>query len=185
MMGEVIDLKTKRKGGKSMITTEKKVQNVRVTNEPKIISHVLEVARTFLTFESMNPKKLQKLCYYAYAWVLAKSDGKAKLFDGKFEAWIHGPVMPSLYCEYANYEIDEEIPQRHSIPRDVKRNDDLYRYLNDIYEDYGRKYDANQLEEMTHMEVPWKKARLGLGKYEYSNNIISDKDIISYFKSIH
>ena len=33
MMGEVIDLKTKRKGGKSMITTEKKVQNVRVTDK--------------------------------------------------------------------------------------------------------------------------------------------------------
>lgn len=59
---------------------------------------VLDVARAMLTFESMPHKKLQKLCYYTYAWFLTFY--RERLFNGPFEAWIHGPVHPELYQFY-------------------------------------------------------------------------------------
>lgn len=42
--------------------------------------------------------KLQKLVYYAQAWYLAIYG--QSLFDEDFEAWVHGPIIPSLYQKY-------------------------------------------------------------------------------------
>jgi len=38
------------------------------------MTSIQAIAKTFLTFESMSPKKLQKLCYYAYSWYLVFND---------------------------------------------------------------------------------------------------------------
>ena len=63
---------------------------------------VFDVADWFLGKDSMSPKKLQKIVYYAYAWVLtlmneSENDLDIKLFDSRIEAWVHGPVIPELY----------------------------------------------------------------------------------------
>ena len=50
----------------------------------------------------MSHKKLQKLCYYAVAWHYALYDSQLVEND-EFEAWIHGPVSPSLWHEYKDY----------------------------------------------------------------------------------
>jgi uncharacterized phage-associated protein len=39
--------------------------------------------------------KLQKLCYYAQGLALAVRD--QPLFPEPIEAWLHGPVVPTLY----------------------------------------------------------------------------------------
>ena len=62
-----------------------------------------DVAEYFLalaneTGGTITNLKLQKLVYYAQAWHLANFD--KPLFDAKFEAWVHGPVIPGLYEEY-------------------------------------------------------------------------------------
>ncbi len=50
----------------------------------------------------MTPKKLQKLCYYAVAWGYALLN--RRIFnDDEFQAWIHGPVSPTLYHKYKKY----------------------------------------------------------------------------------
>ena len=41
--------------------------------------------------------KLQKLLYYAQAWS-AVWDERA-LFDERVEAWVNGPVIPSVYTQ--------------------------------------------------------------------------------------
>jgi uncharacterized phage-associated protein len=46
----------------------------------------------------LSQMKLQKLVYIAYGWVLAVLD--RELFDDPIEAWLHGPVIPSLYHEF-------------------------------------------------------------------------------------
>ena len=59
---------------------------------------ILDVARTFLYMDSMSHKKLQKLCYYAQAWYVTIKN--KPLFEDDIEAWVHGPVVPSLYSQY-------------------------------------------------------------------------------------
>ena len=53
------------------------------------MERVDKVIDFFLSKESMSPKKLQKMLYYAYAWTLAllnedEDHLENKLFDGKF-----------------------------------------------------------------------------------------------------
>ena len=54
------------------------------------MTSIFEVARFFLTKESMTHLKLQKLCYYAQAWYLTIYG--QRLFNEEFQAWLHGPV---------------------------------------------------------------------------------------------
>ena len=42
--------------------------------------------------------KLQKMMYYTQAYHLTGYD--VPFFEGKFEAWVHGPVLRSLYSDY-------------------------------------------------------------------------------------
>ncbi|MGG4552623.1 Panacea domain-containing protein [Paenibacillus humicus] len=150
----------------------KKVSNMSIP-----ITTVYDVAKAFLNMESMTPKKLQKLCYYAYGWYLALE--KKPLFENNFEAWIHGPVDPGLYTEYKEYGWNE-IEQEKKLPVDISNNPDVMEFLEEVYASYGH-LDGNQLEYLTHRELPWKEARKGLKSYEASKNPISDDTIMEFF----
>jgi len=160
-----------------VINYEGKENVVMLKKEPKILSDYSTVAKVFLSFEEMTHKKLQKLCYFAYAYVLAGSNGEMKLFANKFKAWIHGPVCPALHSEYSQYGVNDIIPKvcEHGCV-----SEETFNYLEKIFDIFG-KYSADQLEEMTHNEKPWLNAREGIGKYQFSNKIINDEDIIEYY----
>lgn len=136
----------------------------------------------FLAKDSMSPKKLQKLLYYAYAWTLTLGNEsvdslKNRLFEEKFQAWVHGPVVPSVYHRFKHYGFSN-IPQNKNDK--VVFDEDVENVLNQVWEVYGG-YNGNELESMTHQEDPWKNARKGLSPIEPSTNIISDKDIFTFY----
>ncbi|EGT1937145.1 DUF4065 domain-containing protein, partial [Listeria monocytogenes] len=84
-----------------------------------------DLANWFLAKESMTPKKLQKMLYYAYAWTLTLTNEKEddlsnKLFPEKFEAWVHGPVIPEIYHEYKRYGYTNIPKQENTIDLDNK-----------------------------------------------------------------
>lgn len=143
-----------------------------------------EVADWFLAKGdgSISPKKLQKLVYYAYAWTLTLLNDTAdnltnRLFDdGQFEAWVHGPVIPRLYHEYREYGFNPilQCPQKPNFTKDIE---DI---LEQVWKVYG-KYDAYQLESMTHQESPWENARKGLDPLDSGRTVISDKDMFNYY----
>ena len=69
------------------------------------MDRVSKVANFYLSKQSMSPKKLQKILYYAYAWTLALLNDDEehlnnRLFDSKFEAWVHGPVNREIYNRF-------------------------------------------------------------------------------------
>ncbi|EAF2349116.1 DUF4065 domain-containing protein [Listeria monocytogenes] len=134
-----------------------------------------DLANWFLAHESMTPKKLQKMLYYAYAWTLTltnekEDDLRNKLFPDKFEAWVHGPVIPEIYQEYKEYGYTN-IPKCESeINID---NKDIESILNQVMSVYG-KFDGNELESITHQEEPWISARIGYGPLDTCNKVIDD-----------
>ncbi|SKB01476.1 Uncharacterized phage-associated protein [Caloramator quimbayensis] len=138
---------------------------------------IFDVANYFLSKESMTHKKLQKLCYYAYAWYLTLY--KEKLYNEKFEAWIHGPVNKDLYDFYKIYGW-QLIPKR-----DVTINMDkkVKEFLDIIMMNFGN-YSADALELMTHHELPWINARKGLSPSEPGFEEIKDEDIVKYYSSL-
>lgn len=128
-------------------------------------------------FLSKNPEltdiQIQKLVYYAYSWYMVKNNGK-KLFEENPQAWIHGPVFRTLFDNMKNYKKFSQTDEVESIDKDITD------FLDVIYNIYG-KYSGNELEKLTHSELPWIKARNGLKPYEFSQNIILDEDILKCY----
>lgn len=136
---------------------------------------ICDVANEFLAIESMTQKKLQKLCYYSQGWYAAIT--KQKLFNDQIQAWVHGPVSPKLYEKYKVFGYNN-IPKKESKTTD----EELKGIVREIYRIYG-KLNGDQLEYLTHQEMPWKNARKGLEAFEPSSNPIKIDDMISFFSS--
>lgn len=143
----------------------------------------VNIARYFLHKDStLTDKQLQKLVYYAYCWYIVKKNYRKneineKLFNETPEAWIHGPVFPELYKEMTyNRKNFIESKEYENIPLEIKK------FLDTIFEVYG-KYSGNELEVLTHNEMPWKKARNGLKYNIPSNAKLDDKDIYEYYSN--
>lgn len=133
-----------------------------------------DVARAFLSKESMTHKKLQKLCYYAQCWGFYFNN-KERLADTDFQAWVHGPVSVELYQIYKGYGYDL-IPKTE---KTVLLKKELQDVINAVYKAYGV-YDGNELEAFTHSEKPWIIARGDKKPYEASENIISEDDMYRF-----
>lgn len=102
------------------------------------------------------------------------------LFNEQPEAWLHGPVFKSLYQEYKSYGWHEV----KKINKNIEfENNEIKPFLDKIYNAYS-KYDADELEFMTHQEAPWKVARNGVSALGSSNNKIDVKEIFKYFNSL-
>ena len=139
------------------------------------MENIYDVARYFLSKESMSHKKLQKLCYFAQAWYLANYG--EPLVPNRFEAWIHGPVSPDLYNYYRGWGW-EAIPQYN---REIEfKEEGTDKYLDKVYDTYGD-YSADELEGITHTEEPWKNARKGCDAAAYSRNPIALRDMRDYY----
>lgn len=65
------------------------------------------IADYFLAFANatgslVTNMKLQKLVFYTQAWHIAVFN--EEIFDEDFQAWVHGPVLPSLYEKYKSFQ---------------------------------------------------------------------------------
>ncbi|MBI5345541.1 MAG: SocA family protein [Chlamydiae bacterium] len=149
--------------------------------EPDIISPK-DVA-DFLLFECrergevLTNLKLQKLLYYAQAWYLVLQN--KPLFTEDFQAWVHGPALPSQYQRFKNLEwrpILEEV----TMP---KITNDIRSHLTEIVNVFGIE-TASALELMTHNEKPWLEARKGIAADQPSKEVISKESMRSFYKSM-
>ena len=146
-----------------------------------VMYSVFDVANWFLQKEEMTNKKLQKLCYYAQAWSYAFNN--KKMFDGDFEAWVHGPVNRSLWNALRNYGYDKVESNHFSKSAHNIEDDSILELLEDVWATYGE-FSGGQLEALTHREKPWCKARIGLDEYEPSQTLIAPDDMRSYYRSL-
>ena len=141
---------------------------------------IFDVADWFLSKDSMTHKKLQKLCYYYKAWGLALY-GVDLLPNDEFQAWVHGPVCPALYQKYKGYGWND-------IPRNEKAlflfNDKETEVLESVWITYGD-MSPNALEAQTHVEEPWRKARIGCGEFEPCEKPIRNEDMRDYYKALY
>ena len=141
---------------------------------------IFNISDWFLSKEAMSPKKLQKLSYYFEAWSYALFNDSL-ISDTKFEAWVHGPVSPELYSRYKEFGWNDiEQTEDNSDLFDNKALD----LLESVWITYGSK-SANELEALTHSELPWINARKGLGETEPSNELINAEDMKEYYLSIY
>lgn len=139
-----------------------------------------EVARYIVRFaqdkgEPITNLKLQKLLYYAQGWHLVFFD--KPLFKESIQAWVHGPVVPSVYSQFKGYGFNP-IPVH---PHQVSLSKTLSGFISELLLTYLR-FDAFALERMTHQEEPWKEARGSLPPTQPCKNVISTTTMKRFFK---
>ncbi|WP_312637385.1 type II toxin-antitoxin system antitoxin SocA domain-containing protein [Oscillibacter sp.] len=122
--------------------------------------------------EYISNLKIQKLLYYAQGTFLAIND--RPLFKDDIVAWKHGPVVESVYREYAyngsNGIVFDEDFDFNSF---AKEENEL---LTQVYDVFGQ-YSAWKLRNMTHEETPW---------IETQQSCVIAKDAITdYFKRVY
>ena len=127
--------------------------------------------------DGISNLKLQKLVYYAQAWSLA-ARGKP-LFEEDFQAWAHGPVVPSLFRAFRDFGMDP-IPEPASVPR---LDEETVELLTEVLDIYGE-HSAKKLEQLTHRERPWRDARGDLPAEARSDAVITKAAMRSYYREL-
>ncbi|MCY7283652.1 MAG: DUF4065 domain-containing protein [Cyanobacteria bacterium CAN_BIN43] len=149
-----------------------------------IVLSCFDIANYFIklaneTGSFISNSKLQKLVYYSQAWHLALY--AEPLFSEDFEAWVHGPVIPALYQKYKSFGwqpiLDDPNPEL-----DPELAEKTQTFLNEIVEQYFS-CDAYELEQMTHAEAPWNRARGGLRPDQLSSAVIEKEWMKEYYES--
>ena len=140
----------------------------------------LDVANYFLRSpeyedpsEAISNMKLQKLMYFAQGHALALLD--RPLFPEDFEAWQHGPVIPSLYRMYRHFGSGSITPPDGiDLSRFTPEEKEL---LENVWLTYGG-YSAWGLRNLSHESAPWKNHR-------EDGSIIPKSEMRSYFLTLN
>ena len=141
-----------------------------------IMNNALDIAKWFINELHPEPLKLQKLLYLAQGFSYAFYD--RELFSEEIEAWVHGPVVKSVYQEFRDYKYNP-IDVVYELP---EFNQDTLDVLNYVKNNFS-KYDSKFLEEMTHNQEPWMMSRDGLDPDERADKTIPKEAIANYFIS--
>jgi uncharacterized phage-associated protein len=131
------------------------------------------IERANQTESEISNLKLQKLVYYSQAWHLAIHG--TPLFEEDFQAWVHGPVVPELYQKYKSFGW-QPIKEAAS----PKLSEEASSFLNEVADEYFA-CDAYELEQMTHVEAPWNRARENLPPDAPSNAVIEKEWMKEYY----
>lgn len=135
----------------------------------------------------ISPLKLQKLLYYIQAWHMVYFN-KAKIFDEMPQAWVNGPVYPSVYRRfkhiprYSSISI-EDAKISSSLPdkaHDLGLSKDQFEFLDSIFQFYGV-MDHDRLVFLTHSELPWSEKREGLMPFDQSTAELSADTMYDYY----
>ena len=125
----------------------------------------------------MTAMKMQKLVYYSQAWSLVWDD--KPLFRNRIEAWINGPVVPSLYeIHRGKFEVKEWPKGDPDSLTAVQRET-----VDAVLKFYGDK-SSQWLSELTHSEEPWRAARRGLAPSDRGGNEITHDAMAEYYSSL-
>jgi uncharacterized phage-associated protein len=146
------------------------------------VSTAATVARYIVRFfqeagDPVSNLKLQKLLYYCQGWHLAIRG--SVLFEDRLEAWVHGPVQPSVYGTYKHN-------RWMAITGDVdaaQLDADEKSVVDEVLEVYGAD-SGYELELRTHMEAPWVQARDGIPRDQESRALITTDSMKKYFESL-
>lgn len=151
------------------------------------IAKAVDIARYLLLLageepeaELLTPLRLQKLLYYVQGWTLATRG--QPMFDETIQAWVHGPVAPSVYKEFARFgnrsvELDgsADLDSLSEADRAIVRS---------VWEYYGQ-FSASALRHMTHSERPWMEARGSAGPDDRTDMSISNESMRLFFEDLY
>ena len=114
---------------------------------------------------TIDEMKLHKLLYFSQRESLAIVG--EPMFDAEFEGWKFGPVCKSICAAYTEQGINAECKSLSF--------DSSY-ILNNVLEEYGV-IESWQLSNLSHREISWQNARMGLSSDEDGSALLLLSDI--------
>ncbi|MAC99671.1 MAG: hypothetical protein CMK76_07305 [Pseudomonadales bacterium] len=142
------------------------------------MARVFDVAEFILqSCGPMSAMKLQKLVYYSLAWHLVWHE--RLMFGEPVEAWANGPVVRDLYHRHQGNFLVE--PGFFGGVWDL--NGAEVDSIQKVLSFYGNK-DPQWLSNLTHMEDPWRHARVGIPDGERCDRVISAESMLEYYSSL-
>ena len=138
------------------------------------------IVKYILSKVEITPLALQKTLYFIQGFSIAFNN--KFIFNNVPEAWIHGPVYPSVYNQYKQFYYNDTITYDDNKFNENLENKD--KQLIDAVLKYLTLYNGTILERITHIESPWINARNGYEDNERCNNPIKLEDIEEYFKNV-
>lgn len=138
----------------------------------------MQVANAFIQkaqdgrIPALTPMKLQKLMFFAQSWYLRMYG--CRLINDEFIRWRYGPVIQSVYYEFANNAgglIKNKAKDSNGTDVDSKLSTQDDNFLDRVIATYGA-YSGWQLSDMTHNpKGAWAMNSLG--------TIISDGEMLN------
>lgn len=149
---------------------------------PTLGYNPINLARYILAKQgSISNMKLQKLLFYTESVFMAVTN--KSLFEEKFEAWRHGPVLPVVYHTFKKYSA-----LRSKIPYTVESTDlaldlpeNYVNLIDQVIEIFGR-HDGDVLRNNSHKEEPYKIARIGIPEGASSNVKMDKTEVKKYYR---
>jgi uncharacterized phage-associated protein len=126
---------------------------------------------------TISAMKLQKLVYYCQAWSLVWDE--SPLFYEHIEAWTNGPVVRELF----EYHRGEFLVKMIPIGVPARLNAIQKETIDAVLKYYGP-MTAQQLIEISHLEKPWRQARVGIAVDERGANRITYESMTEYYSSL-
>ena len=142
-----------------------------------VAKYIYEKFRT--SPSKLTAMKLHKLLYYCQAWSLVWDE--EPIFHEEIQAWANGPVIKELYDKQREREMTYVERVFHG--QSSKLNEVQKDTVDHVLEAYGNK-TAQWLSDLTHLENPWKDARIGLIAGERGCSVISLKSLHEYYSSL-
>ena len=105
--------------------------------------------------DTISNQKIQKLCYLAQGWSLAKLD--RPLFDDAIEAWGFGPTIFPLFRRFSPYRWGALDTQNLRTDPHEELDAEELELLDWVWEKYGH-YSGSKLEDLVCRQTPWKEA---------------------------
>ena len=119
------------------------------------------------TTQIIDEMKLHKLLYFTQREALIQTD--MPLFSEIFEAWKYGPVCIEVRTAYNHQLLEKDMIDE--TPSKLAKQ-----LANDMINKYGYK-NSWSLSRLTHCEISWINARVGIPEGHNGNNLIQLEDI--------
>lgn len=131
---------------------------------------------------SISNMKLQKLIFYTEVVFMAVTN--KSLFEENYEAWKHGPVLPSVYHEFKKYSLlRSNIPYtRESKDTELNLSSEYVELIDKVIEVFG-KHNEDALRNSSHNEQPYKVARRGVPEDASSNAIMEKTQLKKFYRA--
>lgn len=130
--------------------------------------------------------KLQKILYYSQAWYMVNFKDEM-LFSEVPQAWVNGPVYPSVYDRFKAHGVYTNLPEKlnfNSTREDIYNERNLpeqeVKFLEAMLNHYSV-MSEEKLVLLTHSDSPWNIARGDLKPWERSINEIDLEGIKDYY----